>query len=196
MRACSRSSTIISMYKKICITNRHLVQGDFLRQIEKAAAAKPDALILREKDLSQEAYARLAVKVMAICREEGVPCFFNGWPELAAELGAHGVQLPLKSAEALEGEGLAKLPCFGVSVHSEEEAVKAEKIGAAFILYGHVFATDCKKGVPPRGLDALARVCRCVSIPVFAIGGIHPQNAEQCIAAGAWGVGMMSEYME
>lgn len=58
----------ISMYRKICVTNRHLAQGDFLRQIERVTAAKPTALILREKDLTQEAYEELAVQVLAICR--------------------------------------------------------------------------------------------------------------------------------
>lgn len=38
---------------------------------------------------------------------------------------------------------------------------------------GHIFATDCKKGLPPRGLDFLKNVCDAVGIPVYAIGGIN-----------------------
>lgn len=186
----------IFMCRKICVTNRHLAQGDFLCQIEKVVATKPAALILREKDLSEEAYERLAIKVMVICRAENVPCYFNGRPELAVKLGAQGIQLPLQIAQALDCRARSELPCLGISVHSQAEAVCAQNLGASYIIYGHVFATDCKKGVPPRGLEALRIVCRSVGIPVFAIGGICKKNAWQCIDAGAYGVCMMSEYME
>lgn len=178
------------------MTNRHLVQGDFLRQVERVVRTKPAALILREKDLEEDAYERLAMAVMAICGTEKVPCHLNGWPELALRLGAEGVQLPLEIAETLACQRRIELPCLGISVHSKEEALRAQKLGAAYIIYGHVFATDCKKGVPPRGLDALRSICDSVSIPVFAIGGIHEKNAWQCVDAGAYGVCMMSEYME
>lgn len=187
---------IISMYRKICVTDRHLVQGDFLKQIEKVAAAKPTALILREKDLTQEAYEDLAVRVLAICRKAEVACYFHSQPQLAVKLGAQGVQMPLKMAASMSCQARAGLPCLGISVHSEKEAVEAQKIGAAYIIYGHIFATKCKKGVPPRGLDMLRLICGSVAIPVYAIGGINEENALQCIAAGAYGVCMMSKYME
>ena len=48
--------------------------------------------------------------------------------------------------------------------------------------------TDCKKGTPGRGLEFLRKICSSVSIPVYAIGGIHAgniQNIRQCGAAGA-----------
>ena len=163
----------ISMYRKICVTNRHLAQGDFLRQIERVTAAKPTALILREKDLTQEAYEELAVK-----------------------LNAQGIHLPLKMAASMSCEDRMRLPCLGISVHSKKEAVEAQKMGAAYIIYGHIFATDCKKGVPPRGLAMLRSICGSVSVPVYAIGGINEENAWQCIDAGAYGVCMMSKYME
>ena len=178
------------------MTDRHLVSGDFLCQIEKVAATKPTAVILREKDLSENAYERLAVKVMEICKAEGVNCYFNSRIESAVKLGAQGVQLSLQTAQTLDRQVRSGLPCLGISVHSAAEAVEAQNLGASYIIYGHVFATDCKKGVPPRGIEALRTVCRSVTVPVFAIGGIHPQNASRCIDAGAYGVCMMSEYMK
>ena len=69
------------------------------------------------------------------------------------------------------------------------------KCGATYLTAGHVFLTDCKKGVPARGLDFLADVCRAVNVPVYAIGGINDKNAGDCIQAGAAGVCMMSGYM-
>ena len=62
---------------------------------------------------------------------------------------------------------------------------------------GHIFAPDCKKGLPPRGLPFLRSVCEAAEIPVYAIGGIHTEEqAEEAMAAGAAGVCVMSEAMQ
>ena len=86
----------------------------------------------------------------------------------------------------------------GTSVHSVEEAVEAEKLGASYISAGHIFSTDCKKGMPPRGLDFLKDVCRSVSIPVYAIGGIRIDKAQlqELLDCGAAGGCVMSGMMK
>lgn len=84
---------------------------------------------------------------------------------------------------------------LGTSVHSFEEAVLAQKLGAAYITAGHIFETDCKKGAEPRGLDFLKNVCSSVNIPVYAIGGISQENYESALEAGAAKVCMMSQMM-
>ncbi|HEX2925559.1 MAG TPA: thiamine phosphate synthase, partial [Ruminiclostridium sp.] len=61
---------------------------------------------------------------------------------------------------------------------------------------GHIYETDCKKGVLPRGLSFLKEVCSSVSIPVFAIGGITKDRACETAATGASGVCVMSEAMQ
>ena len=85
---------------------------------------------------------------------------------------------------------------IGVSVHSAEEAAQAEAAGASYVTAGHVFRTDCKKDLAPRGLSFLEEVCRAVRIPVYAIGGITPENAGDCLAAGAAGICLMSSLMQ
>ncbi len=84
----------------------------------------------------------------------------------------------------------------GASVHSPREALLAQKAGASYVTAGHVFATDCKRGVPPRGLSFLRETCQAVQIPVYALGGIQAQNAAECILAGAQGVCVMSACMK
>lgn len=189
------------MCKKIVITNRHLVHGDFLTQIEKVLKAKPEALILREKDLSEDEYKALAKEVLPLCREYGVPCLFNNRPVLAEKLRPDGQQLSFAAfgemrAELCSETRAAMAGVVGVSVHSGEEALAAERLGADFVVFGHVFETDCKPGLPPRGLAALKAVCNGVSIPVFAIGGVNFENSPLCMEAGAAGVCMMSGFME
>jgi len=84
---------------------------------------------------------------------------------------------------------------IGASVHSVNEAKEAEKLGATYLIAGHIFLTDCKKGVPPKGLSFLKEVCDSVKIPVFAIGGITKEQLENVLNTGAKGVCVMSEAM-
>ncbi|WP_339234493.1 thiamine phosphate synthase [Paenibacillus sp. FSL R5-0517] len=81
---------------------------------------------------------------------------------------------------------------LGVSVHSIDEAKIAEEQGADYLFFGHVFATNSKPDLEPRGLYALDEVCRGVSIPVIAIGGIEPGNIDAIRSAGAQGVAVIS----
>ena len=83
----------------------------------------------------------------------------------------------------------------GASVHSVSEAKEAEKLGATCLIAGHIFSTDCKKDVPPRGLIFLKEVCESVDIPVFGIGGIAKENASDVLMTGAKGMCIMSEAM-
>jgi len=86
-------------------------------------------------------------------------------------------------------------PGASVSIHSAEEAKRAEELGARFVIAGHIFETQSKPGIRPRGLAFLRDICESVDIPVFAIGGITDENAQDCIAAGAYGICRMSYWM-
>jgi thiamine-phosphate pyrophosphorylase len=176
----------------ICVTQRSLCGDGFLEHIERVLAAKPKYLVLREKDLSAEEYECLARDVLKLCNRYNVPLICNSFYEVAGKIGAYGIQLPLSLARA---GGYDRLNCLGISVHSVDEALEAQALGADYITYGHIFATDCKKGLAPRGVDALAEVCSAVEAPVYAIGGITPQNAPDVIASGARGVCLMSSLM-
>lgn len=81
---------------------------------------------------------------------------------------------------------------IGQSVHSLTEAIAAEQAGADYVLYGHIFETGSKPGVPPRGLDALKQVVDWTSIPVIAIGGITPDNLPDILATGCAGGAVLS----
>lgn len=178
----------------LAVTNRSLCPGDFLTQVERIAAAHPAGLVLREKDLPEEAYRALAADVLHICRTYGVPYILHRFDGAARALACPRIHLPLPvlTADPSAAQGFQTV---GVSVHSVEEAREAVRLGASYLTAGHVFPTDCKKGVPARGLDFLRAVCEAVPVPVYAIGGITPQNAPNCLAAGAAGIAVMSGVM-
>ena len=183
------------MYE-ICVTNRHLVKGDFLAQIRKVAAGNCDAIILREKDLTEEEYEKLAEEVLAMGRAYGKPVILHTFFRVAIRLHADGIHLPLPVLRTLKEEEKSAFIKIGASVHSVEEAKEAVALGATYLTAGHVFATDCKKGLAPRGLAFLKEVCESVPVPVYAIGGINEANAQACIDAGAAGVCRMSGFMQ
>ena len=179
----------------ICVTNRRLCREDFLERMEKVTAMRPKAVILREKDLSEEEYTDLAEKVMEICKRHDVPCILHTFINAAVKLGADSIHLPLPVLREMSAEDKKKFRIIGSSCHSAEDALEAESLGATYITAGHVFATDCKKGLPPRGLDFLKAVCESVDIPVYAIGGISLEKMPQVLEAGAAGGCIMSGFM-
>ncbi len=187
---------IIFMSEIICITNRKLCKGSFLGQIEKIAAARPDRIVLREKDLSEAEYTVLAKQVMEICDKYEVSCTLHNFVEAAAMLVAKNIHLPLPVLRTMTDEIKCCFESIGTSCHSRNEAEEAEKLGASCIAAGHIFETDCKAGMPGRGLDFLREIKSSVNIPVFAIGGISTENAEKVIGSGADGICMMSSFMK
>jgi thiamine-phosphate pyrophosphorylase len=180
----------------LCVTNRHLVEGEFLARVEAVARMAPAGIILREKDLSEEKYYCLAQQVMEICGRYEVPCILHSFVNVAIGLEAEGLHVPLPVLRGMTMEEKAHFRCLGASCHSVEEAKEAEELGCSYVVVGHVFATDCKKGIEPRGLHFLQQVCQSVDIPVYAIGGIDWGNYDSLVAAGAKGGCMMSGWMK
>ena len=84
-----------------------------------------------------------------------------------------------------------------IAAEAFKKAIEAQKLGATYISAGHIFATDCKKDLPSRGLEFLKEVCNSVTIPVYAIGGIKLSDVQmdEIIKCGAKGGCIMSGMM-
>ena len=177
----------------ICVTNRKLCRGDFLKTMEKACA-RSDMVILREKDLDPLAYTRLAEEVQRLCNEKGVLFGVHSRYEAARELSCD--ILHLSYGDFLSFAAREPLFCpTGVSIHSVEEGLEAERLGASYLIAGHVYETASKEGKAPRGLGFINSLAVAVQIPVYAIGGIHEGNGKAVLDAGAKGLCMMSQMM-
>jgi len=110
--------------------------------------------------------------------------------EAALRVGADGVHLG-QSDEGAERAVAAGL-LLGTSAASVEEARAGEAVGAAYVGAGPIWATPSKLDADPAiGLGGLAEICRAVSVPVVAIGGVDASNAADCIRAGAAGVAVI-----
>lgn len=183
-------------YKRIAVTDLKLADCPLPEQIKRMAEYhKPDILILRAKELSQEEYEELSLEVLEVCQEEKIECILHTFFNVAEKLNVKKIHLPLTVLK----ENTGRMDFFekiGVSVHSKEQAKEAYALGAGYVIAGHVFETDCKAGVPGRGISFLKEVCESVPIPVYAIGGINDKNTVQIQRTGAAGECRMSYYMK
>lgn len=178
------------MYKKTAITNRKLCP-DLLEQIRKLNNSDFDYIILREKDLTLKEYTLLAEKAVKISSK----IILHYYLDACEILNYKKVHLPFNTFKN-EIKRLENFDIVGVSTHSIEEAIEAERLGASYITASHIFETRCKEGLEPKGLNWLGEICTGVNIPVYALGGINKKNAQSCIDAGAKGICMMSEAMK
>lgn len=208
--------------KKIfVVTNRHLIEkGNIYEVIEKCAAKGADGVILREKDLDYDPLKEMAKGIKDITDRYNIPLIINGNIDIAKDINAFGVHTGIdgirnmkpmtnqisryRGQEALDDTyeefkikeyATGKL-VLGVSVHSPQEAIEAEKLGADYLVAGNVFETECKPGLEGRGIDFIDKVCKSVNIPVIAIGGINPNNLNELIATKVFGAAIMSYGMK
>jgi thiamine-phosphate pyrophosphorylase len=171
-----------------------------VESIAQAVRAGIDFIHVREKDLDGRPLFELAGKAIAACAAASPPggsparILINDRLDVAWAARASGVHLgensiPVDEAVAWRNRNGRADFLVGRSCHSVESAGQAAAAGADYLCFGPVFATPSKATFgPPQGLWKLKEVCRGVSIPVLAIGGITAENAASCLQAGAAGI--------
>lgn len=180
----------------LCITNSRLCKGNFFKRIDRIAACKPAGIVLREKDLTETEYLFLASQVQKICQAYDTSCILHNFVDAAIQLEAKAIHLPLPVLRGLTESQKAAFDCIGASCHSVKDALEAQRLGCTYITAGHIFETDCKKGLPGRGPAFLQKVVDAVNMPVYAIGGISPENIGFVRSTGAKGGCVMSSAMQ
>lgn len=173
----------------IAVTSRELCPRPLWEQIPRIREAGITRVILREKDLSAGEYLALAEKVLRACEACCVDLTIHSFPEAAEALGVKSLHMPL---DLLEKDLYRCFPNLGTSVHSIGQLRKAESFGVSYVTAGHIFTTDCKKDLAPRGLGFLSDICGKTDLPVYAIGGITPENLPEVFSCGAGGACIMS----
>ena len=195
------------------ISNRKLCENENLeKQIKKIFSAYEKkiilknfdivALTLREKDLDKNEYLKLIEKIYPICQKYKINLILHQNYDLNLDdkYNIDGIHLSyniFKSLnENIKAELIKKYKRIGVSIHSLDEAKEVESLGASYVVAGHIFETDCKKGLEPRGLKFIKDLSSALSIPIFAIGGIDEKNSLSVINSGAFSICMMSTLMK
>ena len=204
---------MIDKIKLNIISNRKLCENENLeKQIEKIFSAYEKkiilknfdivALTLREKDLNKNEYLKLIEKIYPFCQKYKINLILhqNYDLNLDEKYDIKGIHLSYSIFKSLnqniKAELIKKYKRIGVSVHSLDEAKEVENLGASYVIAGHIFKTDCKKGLEPRGLKFVEDLSSTLTIPIFAIGGIDEKNSQSVIDSGAFSVCMMSSIMK
>lgn len=182
------------MLKVVAITNRELATTNYWDQLEQIAASDVDTIVLREKTLSEDEYVEYAKKALRLCNMHDKTCILHHFGKAAIRLHVPRFQCSLEYLET-HSSLLYYMTTLGVSVHTPEEATRAEKLGATYIMASHVFPTDCKKTMPPIGTQTVQAICDAVSIPVYALGGINLQTVKELGTTPVAGVALMSGLM-
>ncbi|WP_411347143.1 thiamine phosphate synthase [Paenibacillus sp. WLX2291] len=165
------------------------------------------AIHIREKSWTEQQIIQTVQQMLL----RDIPAFLiviNNHPQLALELGVGGVHLPefaamYTASDCIESDNksstksnhnIAQSSSLTISrsVHSVERAWEAEQEGCHYAIFGHIYATQSKHGVEPRGVEQLAKVCSATNMPIIAIGGIQPHHCAELHAAGAAGIAVMS----
>ena len=174
------------------ITDRRLCERLSLEEaVARAVGGGINVVQLREKDLAAAELVPLADHLRAITRDKAL-LIVNSRLDVALLCGADGVHLPergpsVAATRRLAGDGLI----IGRSVHSAEEAVKAEEEGADYVQVGAIFPTRSHPG-PPAGPGLVESVAARVTIPIVAVGGITARNVGEVMQAGARGAAVIS----
>ena len=174
-----------------------------LAKIAEAARCGVDYVQLREKNLAARELEALARKAMETIRASGrrTRLLINSRTDVALAAGADGIHLRSKDVSPEDVRKiwqLAKGPkdlILAVSCHTGTEVAAAEKAAADFVVFGPIFGKQDGPESRPAGLDLLRAVSRS-RIPVFALGGVTPENAALCADAGAEGVAGIRLFQE
>ena len=152
------------------------------------------AMQLRLKDFGSRDFLAAARAIATLCHEGGAMLIVNDRADIAKLAGADGVHvgqedLPLAAARQIVGTG----KIVGVSTHTVEQALAAEKAGADYIGFGAIYTGGLKNVKNAQGLERLRAVRAAVGIPIVAIGGITEASMPEVLRAGADAVAIITD---
>lgn len=189
------------------------MQPSFEVALEAALQGGARLIQLREKDLLGQELETLARRAQELCRRYEANLIINNSPQVARTVGAVGVHFSENKIAQWESEAPAdpgieipggnacgqaaswtrrdSAPLIGFSAHSLDAVRNAEKASADYLVFGSIFKTPSHSDETPQGLAMLRSVTAATTLPVYAIGGITPERAALCRAAGAHGVAVI-----
>lgn len=179
----------------LLVTDRQQTKGrPLLSILAQALKAGSPSIQLRERDLCAKELLVLADQIGQLIGPRESRLLINDRLDIALSVERAGVHLrsdslPVSVARRLIGADRL----LGVSVHSVNEAMKAEAEGADYLVFGPIYETPSKHLYGrPLGLSKLEEAARAVRVPIVGIGGVTAARAYDMRAAGAFGVAVIS----
>ncbi len=168
------------------ITDSASAGSSHSKAVKQAVDAGIMIIQFRDKAMSGIDLFKEACSVRDIALKKGAILIINDYADLALAVNAHGVHLgqndlPVREARRI----LGRHKIIGVSTHTLNQALKAQREGADYIAFGPVFHTITKKAGAPKGVTYISKIRKHIYIPIVGIGGIKPKNIADVISAGA-----------
>lgn len=184
-------------YKLYLVTNRDLLKNISLTEaVEEAIKGGTTLVQLREKNVSSLEFYNIAKSIKKVTDKYDIPLIIDDRLDIALAVDAAGLHvgqsdMPAIIARKLLGEN----KILGVSAHTIDEALKAEKDGADYIGTGAIFTTTTKKDAENVSIKSLKEITEKVHIPVVAIGGINQENVKMLKGTGISGISVISSIL-
>jgi len=168
------------------VTDSNLSRNGIFSDVENALKAGCRIVQYREKKKDTKTMINEARQIKKICNNKAL-FLVNDRADVAFAANANGIHIgqddiPYDSARKL----LGKNKIIGITVHTVDEAIKAEKLGVDYIGVAPIFETDTKEDIQtPCGVEMIKKIRKEVNIPIVAVGGIKKNNLKEVINAGA-----------
>ena len=180
---------------KLCIITDTVIQNKYTHVdiAEMAVNGGADMIQLRDKEMPAGEMIDMAKFIASICRKKNVTFIVNDRVDVAMLSDADGVHLGTEDLSINESRKLlGKDKIIGGTAHSLSETIEAEKEGADYIGYGHIYRTYSKyKPEKPKGIAGLKEILEHIKTPVIAIGGINHDNSRDIISTGCYGIAVI-----
>lgn len=188
-----KSQIDLSLY---LVTEESIALEKLTKIIAESVSGGVSIVQLREKSNSSLSFYKKASALKQLLNELSIPLIINDRVDIALAVAADGIHigqddLPLTVVKQMVPEDMI----VGVSVSTLEEAHEAEQNGADYIGVGSVFPTKTKQDATLMAIGDLEEICRSVSIPAVAIGGITADNISALSDSGLSGTAVVSAIM-
>lgn len=163
----------------------------FLARLQAKLDAGLRLVQLREKNLARDELRELALRAITMAHASGAKVLLNSDVALAQEVGADGVQLV--STQLAELSERPAVDWCGASCHNAEELRRAEALGCDFVLLSPVLPTQSHPGDVNLGWESFSTIAIGSSIPVYALGGLQPEDMRTAWRYGAHGIALLRQ---
>lgn len=160
----------------------------FLRALQIQLDCGLQLLQVREAQLLPDALRQFSDQVLQLCAPYHCRCLLNGSPEQALQLGYHGVHLNSQRLMTLTHKPAHLLT--GASCHDQAQLQQAKSLQLDFALLSPVLPTLSHPESPGMGWQTFKEMTQGLEMPVYALGGMHPEHLAEALASGARGLAM------
>lgn len=172
-------------------------EAGFLNKIEAACKGGVTLVQLREKERSGKDFYSLAKKVKAMTDIYDIPLIINDRVDIALAIDAAGVHLgqndlPIDIARRILGPN----KIIGATAKTVPQALKAMKEGADYLGVGAIYPTTTKVATVITEVSTLNEICKVISCPVVAIGGLNQSNCDILKGSPIAGIAVVSAIMK